>query len=177
MKVVVAIDSLKGSLSSLEAGEAIKSGVLKAMPGAEVCVRPLADGGEGTVEALALGMGGKLVTVNVTGPLGEPVDCIYGILENSKTAIIEMSGAAGITLVPDAKRNPLHTTTYGVGEVIKDAISKGCRHFIVGIGGSATNDGGIGMLQALGYGMLDKDGKQVPFGAKGLKEHLSQTML
>lgn len=170
MKVVVAIDSLKGSLSSLEAGEAIKSGVLKAIPDAEVCVRPLADGGEGTVEALALGMGGKLVTVNVTGPLGEPVDCVYGLLEDSKTAIIEMSGAAGITLVPDAKRNPLNTTTYGVGEVIKDAISQGCRHFIVGIGGSATNDGGIGMLQALGYGMLDKDGKQVPFGAKGLAE-------
>lgn len=170
MKVVVAIDSLKGSLSSLEAGEAIKSGVLKAMPKAEVCVRPLADGGEGTVEALALGMGGKLVTTHVTGPLGEPVDCIYGILEKSNTAIIEMSGAAGITLVPDSKRNPLHTTTYGVGEVIKDAISKGCRHFIVGIGGSATNDGGIGMLQALGYGMLDKEGNQVPFGAKGLKE-------
>ena len=170
MKVVVAIDSLKGSLSSLEAGEAIKDGVLKAMPGAEVYVRPLADGGEGTVEALALGMGGKLVTVNVTGPLGESIDCVYGILEESKTAILEMSGAAGITLVPDSKRNPLHTTTYGVGEVIKDAISKGCRHFIVGIGGSATNDGGIGMLQALGYGMLDKDGNQVSFGANGLKE-------
>ena len=170
MKILVAIDALKGSLSSLEAGEAIKSGVLKVMPTAEVYVRPLADGGEGTVEALALGMGGQLVTVNVTGPLGEPVDCVYGLLEDSKTAIIEMSGAAGITLVPDTKRNPLNTTTYGVGEVIKDAISKGCRHFIVGIGGSATNDGGIGMLQALGYGMLDKDGKQVSFGAKGLAE-------
>ena len=170
MKVVVAIDSLKGSLSSIEAGEAIKSGVLKVMPEAEVCVRPLADGGEGTVEALVLGMGGKLESVEVTGPLGKKVNCVYGILEESKTAIMEMSGAAGITLVPDAERNPLHTTTYGVGEVIRDAISKGCRHFIVGIGGSATNDGGIGMLQALGYGMLDKDGKQVPFGAKGLKE-------
>ena len=133
MKVVVAIDSLKGSLSSLEAGEAIKDGVLKVMPEAKVDVRPLADGGEGTVEALALGMGGKLVTVKVTGPLGESVDCVYGILEESKTAIVEMSGAAGITLVPDSKRNPLHTTTYGVGEVIKDAISKGCRHFIIGI--------------------------------------------
>ena len=175
MKVVVAIDSLKGSLSSLEAGEAIKDGVLKVIPNASVDVRPLADGGEGTVEALALGMGGKLVTVNVTGPLGESVDCIYGILEESKTAIVEMSGAAGITLVPDSKRNPLHTTTYGVGEVIKDAISKGCRHFIVGIGGSATNDGGIGMLQALGYGMLDKDGKQVSFGANGLKDLVTIT--
>lgn len=170
MKVVVAIDSLKGSLSSLEAGDAIKGGILKAIPDAEVLVRPLADGGEGTVEALALGMGGKLETVEVTGPLGEKVNCIYGIIQESNTAILEMSGAAGITLVPDSERNPLHTTTYGVGEVIKDAIGKGCRHFIVGIGGSATNDGGIGMLQALGYGMLDKDGNQVPFGAKGLKE-------
>ena len=98
------------------------------------------------------------------------VDCIYGILNDNKTAIIEMSGAAGITLIPDEKRNPLHATTHGVGEVIKDAIVKGCRHFIVGIGGSATNDGGIGMLQALGYGMLDKDGAQVAFGAKGLRE-------
>ena len=175
MKVVVAIDSLKGSLSSLEAGEAIKSGVLKAMPDAEVCVRPLADGGEGTVEALALGMGGELKTVEVTGPLGEKVNCLYGILEESKTAILEMSGAAGITLVSDELRNPLHTTTYGVGEVIKDAIANGCRHFIVGIGGSATNDGGIGMLQALGYGMLDKDGNQVPFGAKGIKEIVTIT--
>ena len=175
MKVVVAIDSLKGSLSSLEAGEAIKSGVLKAMPEAEVCVRPLADGGEGTVEALALGMGGELKTVEVTGPLGEIVNCLYGILEESKTAIVEMSGAAGITLVSDELRNPLHTTTYGVGEVIKDAIANGCRHFIVGIGGSATNDGGIGMLQALGFGMLDKDGNQVPFGAKGIKEIVTIT--
>ena len=175
MKVVVAIDSLKGSLSSLEAGEAIKTGVLKAMPNAEVAVRPLADGGEGTVEALALGMGGELKTVEVTGPLGEKVNCLYGILEESQTAIVEMSGAAGITLVPDELKNPLHTTTYGVGEVIKDAITNGCRHFIVGIGGSATNDGGIGMLQALGYGMLDKDGNQVTFGAKGIKEVVTIT--
>ena len=175
MKVVVALDSFKGSLSSLEAGEAVKKGIIKAIPDANVCVRPLADGGEGTVESLTLGMGGKLIDVKVTGPLGEPVDCVYGILEDKKTAIIEMAGAAGITLVPETKRNPLHTTTYGVGEVIKDAISKGCRHFIVGIGGSATNDGGIGMLQALGYGMLNKEGKQVPWGAKGLIELVSIT--
>ena len=175
MKVVVAIDSFKGCMSSLEAGEAIKRGVGRAIPEAEVVVRPLADGGEGTVEALALGMGGTLERVEVTGPLGDKVTCVYGVLEESKTAIIEMSGAAGITLVPAEKRNPLHTTTYGVGEVIKDAISKGCRHFIVGIGGSATNDGGVGMLQALGYGMLDKDGKPVDFGAKGLKNLASIT--
>ncbi|MCM1124301.1 MAG: glycerate kinase [Eubacterium sp.] len=170
MKVVVAIDSLKGSLSSLEAGNTIKEGILKVMPDSEVHVRPLADGGEGTVEALTLGMSGKLETISVTGPLGTPVNCVYGILEDTRTAIIEMSGAAGITLVPEQDRNPLETTTYGVGEVIKNAILRGCRHFIIGIGGSATNDGGIGMLQALGYGMLDQNGKQVPFGAKGLKE-------
>ena len=170
MKVIIAIDSFKGSLSSLAAGEAVKNGILKAIPEAEVDVRPLADGGEGTVEALTLGMGGTLIALKVTGPLGAPVDCIYGMLESSKTAIIEISAAAGITLVPDAKRNPLNTTTYGVGELIKDAISKGCRHFIVGIGGSATNDGGIGMLQALGYGILDKNGNQVALGAKGLKD-------
>lgn len=169
MNIVVAVDSFKGSLSSLEAGTIIKNAIEKVMPDAEVYVRPLADGGEGTVEALTLGMGGTLEKVKVTGPLGTPVECIYGILAHSRTAIIEMAGAAGITLVAKQDRNPLNTTTYGVGEVIKDAISKKCRHFIIGIGGSATNDGGIGMLQALGYGMLDQDGKQVPFGAKGLK--------
>ncbi len=168
MRVVVAIDSLKGSLSSLEAGNAISEGIRKVYPEAQVEVRPLADGGEGTVEALALGMNGKLETVTVTGPLGKPVDAVYGVLDT--TAIIEMSAAAGITLVEEQERNPLKTTTYGVGEIIKDAIKKGCRHFIVGIGGSATNDGGIGMLQALGYGILDKEGKQVPFGAQGLSE-------
>lgn len=175
MRVVVAIDSLKGSLSSLEAGNSIKEGVLRVYPDAEVAVRPLADGGEGTVEALALGMNGRLETVTVTGPAGKPVDCVYGMLDESKTAIVEMSGAAGITQVTGAERNPLHTTTYGVGEVIKDAISKGCRHFIVGIGGSATNDGGVGMLQALGYGFLDAEGKQVAYGAKGLKDLVTIT--
>ena len=170
MKVVVAIDSLKGSLTSLEAGNAIQKGIHCVMPDAEVRVRPLADGGEGTVEALALGMGGRMEKVVVTGPLGKPVECAYGILDESKTAIVEMSGAAGITLVSDQERNPMNTTTYGVGEVIKDAIGKGCRRFIVGIGGSATNDGGIGMLQALGYGMLNANGSQVAFGAKGLEE-------
>lgn len=175
MRVVVAIDSLKGSLSSLEAGKAISEGIAKAVPEAEVQVRPLADGGEGTVEALTIGMGGTLEKVVVTGPLGKKVEATYGILEVSdayekKTAIIEMSAAAGITLVAEQDRNPLKTTTYGVGEIIKDAIRKGCRHFIVGIGGSATNDGGIGMLQALGFGILNADGTQVSFGAQGLSE-------
>lgn len=168
MKVTIAIDSLKGSLSSLEAGKAIGTGVKKAWPEAEVCVRPLADGGEGTVEAVTSAMGGEMVTLRVTGPLGEPVDCVYGVIRESRTAVLEMAGAAGITLLKDEERNPLKTTTYGVGEVIWDAVKRGCRHFLVGIGGSATNDGGIGMLQALGFGMLDKEGKQVPFGAQGL---------
>ena len=170
MKAVIAIDSLKGSLSSIEAGQAIAEGIKKADAKADVVIRPLADGGEGTVEALVCGMNGTLQHVKVTGPLGDPVVCEYGIIDEMKTAVIEMSGAAGITLVPDAKRNPLYTTTYGVGEVIRDAIEKGCRRFIVGIGGSATNDGGIGMMQALGYGFLNKDGEQVPFGAIGLRE-------
>lgn len=170
MKVVVAIDSFKGSMSSMEAGHAISEGIKRVNPDADVQIRPLADGGEGTVEALVSGMNGKMHHVNVTGPLGNLVTCAYGIIEDTKTAIIEMSGAAGITLVPENERNPMYTTTYGVGEVIKDAILRGCRKFIVGIGGSATNDGGIGMLQALGFGMLDREGKQVPFGANGLRE-------
>ena len=180
MNIVVAIDSLKGSLTSLEAGVAIKQGIEKVYPNAGVTIRPMADGGEGTVEALTLGMGGRLENVLVTGPLGKPVNAVYGILEpltsnDKKTAIIEMSAAAGITLVDEKDRNPLNTTTYGVGEIIKDAIFKGCRHFIVGIGGSATNDGGIGMLQALGYGFHNKNGMPVLFGANGLKELKSIT--
>lgn len=170
MKTVIAIDSLKGSLSSMEAGKAIAEGIERADAHAEIFIRPLADGGEGTVDALVCGMNGTVCSVTVTGPLGAPVNCEYGIIEETKTAVIEMSGAAGITLISEEERNPLHTTTYGVGEVIKDAITKGCRRFIIGIGGSATNDGGVGMLQALGYGFLDKEGKQVSFGAKGLEQ-------
>lgn len=169
MKVVVAMDSLKGSLTSLQAGKAVEAGIRQVFPDAQVWVRPIADGGEGTVEALTNGMNGKIETVTVTGPLGKPVLCAYGILPDGVTAVVEMSGAAGITLLGETKPNPLSATTYGVGEVIRDAISRGCRHFLVGIGGSATNDGGIGMLQALGYGVLDKEGKQVPYGAAGLR--------
>ena len=174
MKVVVAIDSFKGSLSSMEAGQAIEEGVKCVYQNAEVVVRPLADGGEGTVEALVEGMGGIFVTKEVTGPLGEKVETTYGIIESkddlSKTAIIEMSAAAGITLVPEESRNPMNTTTYGVGELILDAIERGCRHFIVGIGGSATNDGGVGMLQALGYDFVTQEGKAISYGGNGLRE-------
>ena len=175
MNVVIAIDSFKGSLSSLEAGESAANGIKKVYPDATTVIRPLADGGEGTVDALVAGCGGKMTTVSVTGPLGETVSCQYGIVSATKTAIIEMAVAAGITLVPPQKRNPLHTTTYGVGEIIADAVKRGCRHFLIGIGGSATNDGGIGMLQALGFGMLDENGNQVEFGAKGLRQLKSIT--
>ena len=175
MNVVIAIDSFKGSLSSLEAGESAARGIKKAYPDATTIIRPLADGGEGTVDALVAGCGGRLTKVSVTGPLGKPVVCPYGIIDETHTAIIEMAGAAGITLVSAQERNPLNTTTYGVGEVILDAIKNGCRRFLVGIGGSATNDGGIGMLQALGFGMLDENGNQVEFGAKGLRQLKSIT--
>ncbi|MFQ9661315.1 MAG: glycerate kinase [Clostridium sp.] len=175
MKVTIAIDSLKGSLTSLEAGQAAAEGIRRVYEDADICIRPLADGGEGTVEALVRGMGGELKRITVTGPLGKPVVCEYGIIKESGAAVIEMAGAAGITMVDEEERNPLYTTTYGVGEVIRDAVRSGCRRFVVGIGGSATNDGGIGMLQALGYGILDKEGRQVPYGARGLAEIASVT--
>lgn len=169
MKVVVAIDSLKGSLSSIEAGNAIKDGVKRACTDAEVVVRPLADGGEGTTETLVSGLGGRLEKITVTGPQGTPVEAEYGIIEETKTAIMEMATAAGITLVAPSERNPLNTTTFGVGEMIADAVKKGCRSFIVGIGGSATNDGGLGMLSALGFGFLDKAGNAVEIYGRGLE--------
>lgn len=168
VKVLVAIDSFKGSLTSLEAGKAVKCGILSAMPEAQVTVRAVADGGEGTTVALTSGIGGTFRTVSVTGPLGDAVEATYGVSEDGNTAVIEMSEAAGLPLVDPAFRNPLHTTTYGVGEMINDAVKNGCRRFVVGIGGSATNDGGVGMLQALGFDMLDEQGQPIPFGAKGL---------
>ncbi len=175
MKTVIAIDSFKGSLTSVEAGRACAEGIKRVYPESENIIVPVADGGEGTVDALVAGLGGEKVKISVCGPLGEKVDAEYGIIAETKTAIIEMSAAAGITLVKDSRRNPLNTTTYGVGEIISDAMQRGCRNFIIGIGGSATNDGGIGMLQALGFGILDKNGNNVPFGAKGIKEVVSIT--
>lgn len=170
MKVTIAIDSLKGSLTSIEAGEAAAAGIRKVYPDAKIQVCPLADGGEGTAEALVFGMGGSWQTLMATGPLGDKVECKYGMIAEKNLAIIEMASAAGITLIKPEERNPLLTTTYGVGEMIRDAILKGCRNFIIGIGGSATNDGGIGMLQALGFEFLDKNGVQVPYGANGVAE-------
>lgn len=170
MKVVVAIDSLKGSLTSMEAGNAIKEGILKADKNAEVIVKPLADGGEGTTEALTEGMGGEMVSAEVMGPLGQTVKAEYGYLPEKRMAIMEMAAASGIILVPDEDRDPMRATSYGVGEMILDAIQRGCRSFIIGIGGSATNDGGIGMLSALGYDFLDEKGNPVALGAKGLSQ-------
>lgn len=168
MKIVCAIDSMKGSMTSMEAGNAAKEGILKAMPDAEVIVKPLADGGEGTTDALIEGLGGKKVELTVTGPLGEKVPAYYGILPDKQLAIMEMAAAAGIILVERDRKNPMKATTYGVGEMIKDAVKKGCREFIIGIGGSATNDGGVGMLQALGYQFYDAQGRELGFGAEVL---------
>jgi glycerate kinase len=160
MKVVFAIDSMKGSLSSMECGKAAAQGLLRAIPDAEYEVRPLADGGEGTVQAVTTGFGGTFREINVMNPLGKTIRAMYGIIENpNKTAIIEISAAAGLTLIPAVDRDPIKTTTYGVGQMILDALEQGCRHFIIGLGGSATNDAGIGMLQALGAYFYDSSGK------------------
>ncbi|SDG26898.1 glycerate kinase [Selenomonas sp. WCT3] len=157
--IVIAIDSFKGSLSSLAAGQAAQEAVLAALPEAVVEVFPLADGGEGTVDTLVEGLQGTIVSTTVTGPLATPVASRYGRVPEAGLAVIEMADAAGLTKVPLAKRNPLHTTTYGLGELILQAMEDGCRDFIIGIGGSATNDCGLGMLTALGWKFYKADGK------------------
>ena len=151
----------------MEAGHAIEQGIRNVLPETKVLVKPLADGGEGTTEALVEGLGGDMVQVQVHGPLETPVNAAYGVIGKSNTAIMEMAAAAGIILVGKDKR-PLDATTYGVGEMIRDAITRGCREFIIGIGGSATNDGGIGMLTALGYEFQDAEGKPAGIGAGAL---------
>ena len=166
MKVVIAIDSFKGSMSSMEAGNAAKEGVLRAMPQAEVVVKPLADGGEGTTDALIEGMGGERVDIRVKGPYGEPVDAHYGYIREKGLAVMEMAQASGITI--SERKDPMAATTYGVGEMILHALDLGCRSFIIGIGGSATNDGGVGMLKALGCGFLDKEGNDCGEGGAAL---------
>lgn len=170
MKIVISIDSLKGSLTSIEAANAIKKGILSVDNKSDVVIMPLADGGEGTVEALVQGMNGEEKVISVTGPINEKVNATYGILKETNTAIIEMAQASGLPLVPAELRNPLNTTTYGVGEIIKAAIEKGCRNFIVGIGGSATNDCGVGMLQALGFEFYDENDNLVELGGKVLNQ-------
>ena len=166
MKVVVAVDSFKGSMTSMEAARAVRDGILAADPKTYIVIKPLADGGEGTTDALIEGMHGEKVKITVTGPYGEKIDSYYGYLPEKKTAVIEMAAAAGITL--SDKRDPMQATTYGVGEMISDAIDRGCRDIIMGIGGSATTDGGIGMMKALGIQFLDENGNDVGEGAQAL---------
>lgn len=165
MNIVIAIDSFKGSISSMDAGNAVKAAILNKYPQDHVSVYPVADGGEGTVDALVEGLHGEIVPVIVTGPLGKPVRSRYGYLPQTQTAFIEMADAAGITMVPENLLNPLHTTTFGLGELILAAANRGCRHFILGLGGSATNDAGLGMLTALGVRFYKKD--DTPAGIYG----------
>ncbi|WP_313897598.1 glycerate kinase family protein [Bacillus litorisediminis] len=168
--MLIAIDSFKGSLSSVDSGKAISLGIKEVYDDAEIVIIPIADGGEGTVEALVQATQGKYVEKEVIGPLGRPVQAVYGILGNGTTAVIEVAAACGLPLVPVNERNPYYTTTYGVGQLILDAIEKGCRDFIVGLGGSATNDAGVGMLQALGFSFFDDDEKEIGYGGLELQK-------
>ena len=174
MIITIAIDSFKGSLSSAAAGKAAARGIQRVFPDADIRVRPLADGGEGTLDALCTGLGGTKREVRVHDPLGRKINCEYAVCPadgsyGDNLAVIEMSAAAGLPLLSPDERDPLVTTTYSVGELIADALSLGIRDFIVGIGGSATNDGGAGMLSALGFGLYDRDGNAIPHGARGLE--------
>lgn len=169
MKIAIAIDSFKGSLSTTVAADAVAEAVKAVYPEAQIRCYPLADGGEGTVAAIAASTDATLYSARVCGPLGKPVSAEYAVVDGT-VAVMEMSAAAGITLVAEKDRNPLKTTTRGVGELIKHAMDRGCRKFVMGIGGSATNDGGTGMLSALGYRFSDRDGKDICDGAAGLKE-------
>ena len=177
MHIVIAPQSLKGSLTAAEAGKAIQQGVLAVYPTATTTIVPIADGGEGTVQALVDGTGGQIIHQQVTGPLGEPVEAFYGLLGDGHSAVIEMAACAGLPLVPPERRDPAIATTYGVGELLKDALNRGCRHFIIGIGGSATNDGGAGMAQALGANLLDEQGQEIQPGGAALSRlaHISLT--
>ncbi|MFO7983951.1 MAG: glycerate kinase [Desulfuromonadales bacterium] len=164
MKIVIATDSFKESLSALQASEQIEAGFREIFPDADYLKFPVADGGEGTVEAMVAATAGRIVEATVTGPLDEKTSAFYGVTGDDGTAVIEMAAASGLALVPPAKRNPLQTTSYGTGELIRFALDAGLGNLIIGIGGSATNDGGAGMLQALGVKLLDREGRDLGFG-------------
>lgn len=168
MKIVVAPQSLKGSLTAAETGRAMAEGVRAVYPQAEVCIVPVADGGEGTTQALVDATNGRLLEREVTGPLGEPVQALFGLLGDGHTAVIEMAASSGLPLVPPEQRDPRVTTTYGVGELVLAALDAGCSRLIIGIGGSATNDGGAGMAQALGARLVDSRGQTLPSGGAAL---------
>ncbi len=169
MKILVAPDSFKGSLKALEVARAIENGLLRANPQFEIEKLPMADGGEGTVESLVAATAGQIIRKMVTGPLGEPIEAFMGILADGGTAVIEMAAASGLPLIPEEKRNPLKTTTYGTGELIREGLDRGCRKFIIDIGGSATNDCGIGMAQALGVRFIAENGREVGYGGQELQ--------
>ena len=168
MRIVIAPDSYKGSLSAVKVARAIKRGILQIFQDAEVYEVPIADGGEGTVDALVVATGGQIVRETVEGPLGEPVESFWGILGGGQTAVIEMAAASGLPLVPVEKRNPRIASSYGTGQLIKSALDSGFRRIIMGIGGSATNDGGAGMAQALGVKFLDSQREELPKGGGAL---------
>lgn len=170
MKIVIAPDSFKESLSALEAANAIERGFKSIFPNAQYKKMPMADGGEGTVQSLVDATNGRIIECIVTGPLGEPVQAFFGLMGNGKTAVIEMASASGLHLVPPEKRNPLLTSTRGTGELIAAAMDTGVQHIIIGIGGSATNDAGAGMIQALGGKLLDKTGSEIGQGGGALAQ-------
>lgn len=170
MKIVIAPDSFKESLSATEVADQIEAGFREIFPDLECFKLPMADGGEGLVAALIAATGGKIVSAQVTGPMGEKVEAFYGITGDGETAIIEMAAASGLSLVPPVLRNPLKTTSFGTGELILTALDAGLRNFIIGIGGSATNDGGAGMLQSLGVKLLDQHGEEISTGGEGLAQ-------
>lgn len=169
-KIVIAPDSYKESLSALEVAQAVAAGFREIFPDAEYVLVPVADGGEGTVDAMVAATGGRQERVTVGGPLGEPVEAFYGLTGDGRTAVIEMAAASGLALVPPARRNPLVTSSRGTGELIRAALDAGARRFILGIGGSATNDGGAGMVQALGARLLDAQGRDIGPGGGALAE-------
>ncbi len=170
MKILIAPDSFKGCLTSLEVAKAMKKGIEAISKEIEIVSVPFADGGEGTVEAMLAGAGGRLVKTRVTGPLGFEIDSFYGILEDDHTAVIEMAAASGLALIPVKSMNPMETTTYGTGELILKAVESGCTNIIIGVGGSATNDGGTGMAQALGVTFYDKENRKLSRGGKILSK-------
>jgi len=169
-KVVIAPDSFKESLSALEVAEAIERGFRQIFPQVQYVKLPMADGGEGTVDSMVAATGGEIVTVAVTGPLGQPVQAFYGLLGEGETAVIEMAAASGLHLAPKAQRDPRMTTSYGTGELIQAALDRGVKTIILGIGGSATNDGGAGMMQALGARLLDENRQALPPGGAALAQ-------
>ncbi|MEZ8824568.1 glycerate kinase [Vibrio amylolyticus] len=168
MKVVIAPDSYKESLTAMEVATAIERGFKQVMPNAQYIKLPMADGGEGTVQSLVDATGGIIVEQQVTGPLGDSVQGFFGLVGDGSTAVIEMAAASGLHLVEPCQRNPLLTTSYGTGELIKSALDRGVKHIIIGLGGSATNDGGVGLAQALGVKMLDSRGNELAFGGGSL---------